>query len=118
MKKIFLFFIAAFPHSVYGQNTIQTPLELWRNGEVEKSQVIADNILKYSPENDTVILLKMKALFVSGNYKEVIKFTHKKSFLSNQPNAVNLMIDAYMHLNDYESAAKCSQSRMSDISVY
>jgi hypothetical protein len=68
-------------------------LESWRNGDIEKTQSIADDILKYSPENDTAVLLKMKALFVSGNYTEVVKFPHKKSFLSNQANAVNLMMD-------------------------
>lgn len=118
MKKIIFLLIVAFSHSVYEQNNIQTALELWRKGDVEKSQAIADNILKYSPENDTVILLKMKALFVSGNYKEVIKFTHKKSFLSNQPNAVNLMIDAYLHLNDYESAANFAEAYKSERTNY
>jgi hypothetical protein len=55
-----------FSYGVNGQNNIQTALESWKNGDVEKSQAITDNILKSSPENDSAILLKMKALFVSG----------------------------------------------------
>jgi hypothetical protein len=53
MKKIIFLFIVAFSHSVYEQNNVQTALELWRNGYIEKAQSIADNILKYSLENDT-----------------------------------------------------------------
>jgi hypothetical protein len=118
MKRIIFFLFVSFSHSVYGQNNIQTALESWRNGDIEKTQSIADNILKHSSENDTVILLKMKALFVSGDYKEVVKFAHKKSFLSNQPNAVNLMIDAYLHLNNYKSAAKFAESYKSERANY
>jgi hypothetical protein len=80
--------------TVYVQKNIQAALELCRNAAAEKSQAITDNILKHSPENDTVILLKMKALFVSGYHTEIIKFTFKNSFLSSQPYAVNLIIDA------------------------
>jgi hypothetical protein len=118
MKKIIFFFIIAFTHSVYGQNNIQTALELWRNGDIEKAQSIADNILKYSSENDMAVLLKMKALFVSGNYMKVVKFAHKKSFLSNRPDAVNLIIDAYLHLNDYKSAADFAEAYKSERANY
>ena len=118
MKKIIFLFLVVFSLSVYGQNNIQTALDSWRNGDIEKALSIADNILKYSPENDTVILLKLKALFVLGNYMEVVKFAHKKGFPGNQPNAVNLMIDAYLHLNDYESAAKFAESYKSERANY
>jgi len=118
MKKVIFFFIIAFSHSVYGQNYIQAALELWRNGDIEKAKSIADNILRCSPENDTSVLLKMKALFVSGNYKEVIKFAHKKSFLKNRPDAVNLMIDSYLHLHDYKSASEFADSYKSERSIF
>jgi hypothetical protein len=118
MKKIIFFFMVAFSHSVYGQNTIQTALESLRNGDIEKTKSIADDILRCSPENDTAVLLKMKALFVSGNYKEVIKFAHKKSFLKNRPDAVNLMTDAYLHLNDYEIAVKFAEAYKSERTSY
>jgi hypothetical protein len=118
MKKVIFFFIIAFSHSVYGQNYIQAALESWRNGDIEKAQSITDNIQKYSSENDTVILLKMKALFVSGDYKAVVKFAHKKSFLSNQPDAVNLIIDAYLHLNAYKNAAEFAAAYKSERANY
>lgn len=65
-KKLFFLLFVTFSYGVNGQNNIQTALESWKNGDVEKSQAITDNILKSSPENDSAILLKMKALFVSG----------------------------------------------------
>jgi len=67
MKKIIFLLLLTFVQSVYGQNNVQTALESWRNGDVEKSLTLVNEINKYSPGNDTIILLKMKVLFVSGN---------------------------------------------------
>jgi len=111
-------FIITFSHCLYGQDDVQKALELWKDGNIEKAGNSVDKILINSKENETAILLKAKILFVRGKYEEAIRLAQKDALLNKYPDAVNLIIEAYLHLNDYNNAAKLAELYKSERTEY
>ncbi len=98
-----LFFL--FSYSVLiGQNITQIALRYWEKGDFEKVQKSITQFSQISPDNDSVLLLKAKIFFVRGKYSETVKTLNNQSLLSKYPEAVDLTIEASLHLYDYENA--------------
>lgn len=93
--------------NLYGQNKIGEGLKLWESGEVLEAYNITEKILKSSPQNDAAIFLKVKSLFVQGKYaKSIETFRTLKPSFGKYSDAVDLAVEAYLHLKDYENAWK------------
>jgi tetratricopeptide (TPR) repeat protein len=118
MKILMFLIIAIFAQSLYGQEDVQKALEYWKNGDIEKTQNSVNKILKTSPDNDTATLLQAKILFVQGKYNEAVKCADKNTLLNKYPDAVNMLIEAYLHLNDYNNAVKIAESYKSERTEY
>jgi len=113
---VLLVFLSINP---YGQNKIGEGLKLWENGKVLEAYHMAEKILKSSPQNDTAIFLKMNTLYVQGKYTKSIEtfWTLKPSF-EKYSDAVDLAVEAYLHLKDCENAWKLTVKHKLDRAPY
>jgi len=95
--------------TLYGQNDIKSALEYWEEGNIKETEDCIARILKTVPENDTIALLKAKTFFVQGKYRKAAKLSGNRTLLSKSREAVNLTIEAFLHLHDYKNAVKVAE---------
>ena len=119
MKNITALLLTLMSMNLFGQSDVKTALKYWERGEIKEAYYIAENILKHFPDNDTAIFIKMKALFVHGKYKETIETASsiKKTF-EKYSDAVNVVIESYLHLQDYKGALEFAETNKSERTSY
>lgn len=96
--------------SLSGQKSIDVALKNWETGEIDKAHKNVLQFVNESPENQKAKDLLMKTWFVQGNYKEALQIfnTMNKSYYKYKE-CVDLAIQAYLHLSDYDNALRIAE---------
>lgn len=88
-----------------GQSDYESALNYWQNGEVLKAHNELVKIVNTSPGNEEAKYLLMKSFFIQGRYNEALEiFTKLNENFEKHSESVDLAIQAYIHLRDYNNA--------------
>lgn len=98
----------------FGQSNLEKALNDWQNGKIKEAHDKVLQITNEWPNNEKAKHLLMKSFFVQGQYNETIQtFNTIDKRYRKYKKCVELAIQSYIHLRDYDNAFLIAQQNKS-----